>query len=287
MKRRVITTTILILLLLTGLSVLLYPVVSDYLNSLSQSRVVAQFNEDLVRLSEKDYSAIINAAREYNANLINKPNRFNMSEAEFKEYLSILDFTGRRVIGTLEIEAIKVKLPIYLGTEESILQLGIGHLGGSSLPVGGEGTHSVLSGHRGLPSSTLLTNADKLTIGDVFSLQILNETLVYQINHIVIVEPDNMEYLGIEPDKDYCTLVTCTPYGINSHRLLMRGTRIFPENGEAPATRVLRADARRVNAVVEYVIASIPILMILIIYTLVKNIKSKTTKSTKSKGRKW
>lgn len=286
MRKNVITTIILILLLVIGLSVLLYPVVSDYVNSLSQSRVVAQFNEDLVRLSETDYSAIIEAAKEYNISLLKNSNRFKMSEEEFKEYINILDFTGRRVIGTLEIEAIKVKLPIYLGTEESILQVGMGHLEGSSLPVGGEGTHSVISGHRGLPSSTLLTNADKLTIGDVFSMQILNETLTYEIDHIVIVEPDNMEYLGIDPNKDYCTLVTCTPYGINSHRLLIRGHRIFPENGDIPASRILRADARRVNAIVEYVIASIPILMILVIYTLVKNIKSKSTKSTKSKGRK-
>ena len=278
MKKRILTTIGLILLFLTGLSVLLYPLVSDYVNSLSQSRVIARFSEDLAKLSEADYEEIFEAAREYNKRLAVKPNRFILNEEELEEYFNVLDFTGRGVIGTLEIDAIKIKLPIYLGTSEGVLQAGLGHLEGSSLPVGGPGTHSVISGHRGLPSSTLLTNADRLTEGHIFILNILNETLVYKIDRIVIVEPDNIDYLGIETDKDYCTLLTCTPYGINSHRLLLRGHRIFPENiGEnaAPEARIIQDDARQAGAVAQYAIAAAPVLLIVLIYMIIKHIKLK------------
>jgi len=279
MKKRVISTIVLILLFLTGLSVLLYPLVSDYVNSLSQSRVISRFNDDLAKLSKDDYKDLIQKAREYNAKLISKPNRLMPSESDLEEYHSILDFTGRGVIGTLEIELINLKLPIYLGTEESVLSTGLGHLEGTSLPIGGAGTHSVISGHRGLPSATLLTNLDKLDLGDTFVLKILNETLTYRIDQIRTVEPDNIEYLGIDPDKDYCTLLTCTPYGINSHRLLLRGIRIFPENGEieqSSGRRILRADAEQVNPIAGYVIAAVPIILIISIYSFIKNIRTKT-----------
>ena len=272
-KKHIIATITLILLFGAGLSVLLYPVVSDYLNSLSQSRVIARYNEDLVQLSETDYSDIIEAAKKYNESLLSKPNRFNFTESELKEYYKF-DFTGRGIIGTIEIDAIKVNLPIYLGTDENVLQVGLGHLEGSSLPIGGVGTHSVISGHRGLPSSTLLTNADQLIIGDTFTLKILNETLTYQIDNIVIVEPDNLDPLGIDPEKDYCTLTTCTPYGINSHRLLLRGSRIFPENGEGIMHRIF-TDARQINIIGQYIIAAIPVLLLSSLYMLVRYITSR------------
>ena len=278
MKKRIILTfAALVLLFLTGLSVMLYPLVSDYMNSLSQSRVIAQYSRELLNLSEADYSDIINSANEYNQSLMTKQNRFTMTAEELKEYRSILDFTHSGVIGTLEIPVIKVKLPIYLGTEESTLQVGLGHLEGSSLPVGGPGTHSVISGHRGLPSSTLLTNADQLDIGDTFTLNILNEKLTYQIDHKVTVLPDDFSYLGIDPDKDYCTLLTCTPLGINSHRLLLRGSRISPEeNVKKPGNEnPLRGDARQVSAVIQYLIAAVPILIITFIYMFIKYRKSK------------
>jgi len=283
MKKYIITIAV-ILLFFVGLSVLLYPVVSDYMNSLSQSRVIAEFNDALVKLSETDYSGIINAAREYNERLMHKANRFSFTEEELEEYYSILDFTGKRVIGTLEINSIKVKLPIYLGTEEEVLQVGLGHFEGTSLPVGGAGTHSVISGHRGLPSSTLLTNVDQLDIGDIFMLTILNETLTYEIDHKVIVEPDNLSYLTIDPDKDYCTLSTCTPYGINSHRLLLRGSRIFPENSDqAPGKPSIRADARRVGVITEYIIAAVPIILLSMIYMFARYIKNKIQKKRNDK----
>ena len=277
MKKRIVITTALILLFLVGLSVLLYPLVSDYVNSLSQSRVISQYSEELAQLSQADYSEIVGAAREYNQRLISKQNRFMPSGEDLEEYHSILDFTGRGIVGTLEIELIKVNLPIYLGTGESILQVGMGHLEGSSLPVGGLGTHTVISGHRGLPSSTLLTNADKLREGDVFTLNILNESLTYMIDHIVIVEPEDLSYLEIEPGKDYCTLVTCTPYGINSHRLLIRGYRIYPETDEiqSPERRVMRSDAQPVPAVAGYAIAAVPVLLVSAVYMFIKYTKRK------------
>jgi len=284
MKKRVITVIVLALLFLAGLSILLYPVVSDYVNSRSQTRVISRFREDLSKLSEKDYSDLLEAAREYNERLLNKANRFylNENEEELAEYYSMLDFTGRGIIGTLEIEVIKVILPVYLGTQEGVLQVGIGHLEGSSLPIGGIGTHSVISGHRGLPSSTLLTNADRLAVGDVFVLKILNETLVYEIDQRKIVEPGDFNDLGIDPEMDYCTLLTCTPYGINSHRLLLRGIRIFPENSEGRIVgnnMILHADARRVGKIAEYIITAVPVLVIIMIYIFVKYL-------IKSKGRR-
>ena len=278
--KRVIILIVFILVFLIGLSVLLYPVVSDYVNTMNQSRVITDYNAQLSQLSAADYSELLNMAREYNERLPKKSNRFILTEEELEEYHKMLNFTGTDVIGTLEIEAIKVKLPIYLGTEESTLQVGIGHLEGTSIPIGGKGTHSVISGHRGLPSSTLLTNADMLDVGDIFVLKILNETLIYQIDHVIIVEPDDVGWLKIDPDEDYCTLVTCTPLGVNSHRILIRGARIFPANEDSPqqevqGRRIFRADAKHVNALVSYLLAAAPILIIVFIYNFVKSRKSK------------
>jgi len=282
MKKRVIITIALILLFLVGLSILLYPIVADYVNSQSQSRVIARYSEELSHLNETDYSDILESARAYNRRLINKQNRFVLNDEELEEYHAALDFTGKGVIGTLEIEEIKVKLPVYLGTSESILQVGIGHLEGSSLPIGGSGTHSVVSGHRGLPSSTLLNNVDKLEIGDTFVLKILNETLTYQIDHIVIVDPDNYEYLEIDSEKDYCTVFTCTPYGINTQRLLLRGCRIYPEEPEKNdeeqminTNQTLRSDANKTPPVVGYVLITVPILILSLMYMFVRYRKTK------------
>ncbi|MCL2772551.1 MAG: class C sortase [Oscillospiraceae bacterium] len=268
----------LVVLFIAGLSVLLYPAVSDYINSQSQSRVISQFNAELVKLSETDYSGIIDKAKAYNESLLNNPDRFMPTDADLKEYHSILDFSGTGVIGTVEIPEIKVKLPIYLGTDDSVLQVGIGHLAGSSLPIGGPGTHSVLCGHRGLPSSTLLTNADQLKLGDTFTLKILNETLTYQVDNIVIVLPEDMSALAIDPSKDYCTLSTCTPYGINDHRLLIRGIRIFPDDTQSPKLSSIFADASRAGTMTGYLISAAPVILVSLIYTLVRNITSKKRK---------
>ena len=277
MKKRVLTTIALVFLFLGGLSVLLYPAVSNYINSLSQTRIIDGYGAALAQLSEVDYSDILDGARAYNMELLTNANRFLPTDEELERYHRTLDFSGTGVIGTLQIEAIKVNLPIYLGTDEDTLQAGIGHIEGSSLPIGGPGTHSAISGHRGLPSSTLLTEADKLVEGDVFVLKILNETLYYEIDQRVIVLPGNLDNLAIDPNEDYCTLVTCTPLGVNSHRLLIRGRRIFPEAGEAelvPLAGNFRADARLANIIVQYAIAAVPVLFIALIFIFIKNRKT-------------
>jgi len=273
MKKRILTTIALIFLFLGGLSVLLYPSLSNYVNSLSRSRIIEEYSVALAQLSLVDYGDILERARAYNRELIANDTRFMMSDEELEVYRNILDFSGTGVIGTLKIDAIKVNLPIYLGTEEDTLQVGIGHIEGSSIPIGGRGTHSAISGHRGLPSSTLLTDADKLAEGDVFVLNILNETLYYEIDQRIIVLPENLDYLGIDPNADYCTLVTCTPYGINSHRLLIRGRRVFPEEGQTEfvSVRTFRADARPANILVQYAVAAVPVLLIASVFMLIKN----------------
>ena len=223
--KRVVFTAVVLLVFITGLTILLYPYVTGYINSLSQTRVVQQYHRDVETLSEDEFIELFEAARAYNEALAKKGSSFTLSEAEIQEYLGMLDPFGNGVIGTLTIDKINVNLPIYHGTNEGVLQMGAGHLEGSSLPIGGAGTHTVITGHRGLPTSLLLTELDKLVIGDTFTLNVLNETMVYEVDRIIVVEPHELEELAIVSDKDYCTLVTCTPYGINSHRMLIRGER--------------------------------------------------------------
>jgi len=225
MRKHAFTVSI-ILVFLIGLSVLLYPTVSSYINSLRQSRVVAGYYAGLSRLSERDFTDLLNAAHEYNRKLPGNQNRFVLSDNEMAEYMSLLNPNGNGVMGVLEIGSIDVRLPIYHGTSEGVLQIGAGHIEGTSLPVGETGTHSSVTGHRGLPSSLLLTNLDKLAKGDTFVLRILNQTLTYKVDQILVVDPEEMDPLAIDMDMDYCTVVTCTPYGINSHRMLVRGYRV-------------------------------------------------------------
>jgi len=223
---RVLAIALFVVVFLVGLSILLYPVVSDYFNSLDQSRAIRQYFSSLENLSDRDYSELFEAAHEYNEGLLRKSNRFVMNAEELAEYMSLLNPTGMNIIGTLEIDVIDVHLPIYHGTDEGVLQIALGHLEGSSLPVGGLGTHAVITGHRGLPSSTLLTNLDRMAIGDTFKINVLRETLTYMVDQMIIVEPHETAELAIVAGSDYCTLVTCTPYGINTHRLLVRGRRV-------------------------------------------------------------
>jgi len=281
MKKNVLVTVVFALVFLAGLSVMLYPKVSNYLNSLSQSQVIASYKEALANLSEEDYSEIIQAAQEYNRKLMYNQHRFKMTDEEHAEYFTMLNFTGTGIIGTIEVEMLNINLPIYLGTREEILQVGAGHLEGSSLPIGGPGVHSVITGHRGLPSSTLFTHADRLDIGDMIVLNILKEKLHYQIDHIVIVDPGNFDYLGIDANEDYCTLITCTPYGINSHRMLIRGIRVFPEEGAAlAARRAPTEEAKQLNRYAQYGISTIPAILLTVMFSLVR---SAVTKSKQKK----
>ena len=226
--RKHLLTLLIISIFAAGLSVLLYPYAGEYVTALRQSRVVGAYRDTVAALDEEDCTGLLETARTYNESLVGKRNRFILSEDEWVEYESLLNFTEGGVIGTLEIGRIGVRLPIYHGAGESALEMGIGHLEGSSLPVGGPGTHSILTGHRGLPSSILLTNMDRLSIGDTFALYVLGEILAYQVDRILVVEPDELGSLIIVPGEDYCTLITCTPYGINTHRLLVHGHRTDP-----------------------------------------------------------
>lgn len=263
--RKRLTTVILILVLLTGLSLLLYPAVSDYWNSYHQSRAIAAYTAQVEKMDPADYEAMRNAAAEYNQQLLaDTGNRYRMTEAEEKEYESLLDVTGTGVMGYVEIPKLKISLPIYHGTDAAVLQIAIGHLAGSSLPVGGEGTHCVLTGHRGLPSAKLFTNLDEMAEGDTFSLHVLDQTLTYEADQIRVVEPQELEALEIEEGKDYCTLVTCTPYGVNSHRLLVRGHRIAGQQSAAVPADAVQIDRFLVSPAVAAVLIGGVLIIILI-----------------------
>lgn len=235
---RKITGVLFILLFLTGLGILLYPTVSDRWNAYRQSQLISNYEEAVAQLDPEKHEEMWVQARQYNETLWNKENRYELSDEERAEYEGCLNLEGNGVMGYIEIPKIKCSLPIYHGTEEDVLQIAVGHLEGTSLPAGGESTHCALSGHRGLPSAKLFTNLDQLTEGDTFLLKILGETLTYEIDQILTVLPEEMEALDLAEGEDYCTLITCTPYGVNSHRLLVRGKRIENAPEEAPQPEV-------------------------------------------------
>ncbi len=212
-----------------GVGCMLYPALANLWNQIHQSYAIASYMEMIEK--EADYSDIKEEARKYNQRLADMDSRWHFTEAENAEYEKMLAATETGILGCIEIPKIHVSLPIYHGTEESVLQVAVGHMKGSSLPIGGDGTHSVLSAHTGLPSAELFTDIDQLEVGDIFTVQVLDELLTYEVDRIVVVLPEEMEYLAIEEGRDYCTLLTCTPYGINTHRLLVRGTRVENSRG--------------------------------------------------------
>ncbi len=260
MKNRLINI-LLILALVAGLSLLLYPTVSDYWNSLHASQAVASYDRAVQDMDEGRYDEILQSARRYNRDLFLRGSLFSLTDEAREDYNSQLNIDGSGVMGYIEIPTIKVSLPIYHGTSDDVLQIAVGHLEWSSLPVGGESTHCVLSGHRGLPSAKLFTNLDQLTEGNLFVIRTLDEVLTYEVDRILIVLPGEVQSLTAEEGKDLCTLVTCTPYGVNSHRLLVRGHRV--EN-QSEAVR-LTADAIRVDPLLVAPIAAIPLLLALLL----------------------
>ena len=259
-------TPLLIMILLAGLSLLLYPAVSNYWNSFHQTRAIAGYWEDVANMDTETYDRLWQEANAYNASLLTRSNAYLLSGEQKAKYARLLDVSGQGIMGYIEIPEINVSLPIYHGTEDSVLQVAVGHLDWTSLPVGGESSHCVLSGHRGLPSAKLFTNLDKLQEGDTFALRVLNEILTYEVDQILIVEPQDTDALEIEEGKDYCTLVTCTPYGINTHRLLVRGHRM--DNAEAAKTVRVTADATRIEPLLVAPVVAIPILSALLISLL-------------------
>ncbi len=268
-----LSTIFLSLAFLAGLSLLLYPTASDYWNSMHASKAVADYSAEVNRLSQTQYDEIWAAATAYNQSLQDRENDFYLTDEQKAQYEALLDVNGTGVMGYIEIPNIKLSLPIYHGTEDSVLQIAVGHLEWSSLPVGGEGTHCVLSGHRGLPSAKLFTNLDQLVEGDTFVLRVLDEVLTYQVDQILIVEPEDTDALKAEEGKDLCTLVTCTPYGVNSHRLLVRGHRI--ENQvQAEAIRVT-SDALQIEPLLVAPAVALPMLLVLLIVLLASGNKKK------------
>ena len=225
MKKKHISTIIIALIFLAGLGFLLYPTVSNLWNRAHQSRAIATYTKQVEKLDDSQNKEMLKAARKYNKSLLKKSDHWKLSKKDKKKYESLLDVSGTGIMGYIEVPKIDCSLPIYHGTDEGALQIAIGHLEGSSLPVGGKSTHCVLSGHRGLPTAKLFSNLDKLEEGDIFMIRTLDQTLTYEVDQIRIVLPDEVDDLKIEEGKDLCTLVTCTPYGINTHRLLVRGHR--------------------------------------------------------------
>lgn len=260
-KRR--ATIILLIIFVAGLSLLLYPSVSDYINSMHQSKAITTYADEVAALNREQYDAYLQAAQEYNKSILKRGNVFALSDEDKKQYTELLDISGTGVMGYIEIPIIEVTLPIYHGTDDAVLQIAVGHLDWTSLPVGGESSHCVLSGHRGLPSAKLFTNLDKLVEGDVFMLRILDEILTYEVDRILIVEPQDVEALRITEGKDYCTLVTCTPYGINTHRLLVRGHRI--ENEEEAETVRITTEAIQIEPTIAACFGAIPLLIVMLI----------------------
>lgn len=225
MKRKHISTIFIILIFLVGLGFISYPTVSNLWNQAHQSRAIATYSKQVEKLDDSENKKMLKAARKYNKSLLKKSDHWKLSKKDKKKYESLLDVSGTGIMGYIEIPKIDCSLPIYHGTDEGALQIAIGHLEGSSLPVGGKSTHCVLSGHRGLPSARLFTDLDQMEEGDVFVLNVLGRKLAYEVDQIKVVLPDEMSDLEIVQGKDLCTLVTCTPYGINTHRLLVRGHR--------------------------------------------------------------
>lgn len=265
-KKNKKTTILLFLVLFAGLSLLLYPSVSDYWNSFRQTRAIAAYIENVAELDDDSYDELWREAQEYNVSLSRSDSRFFPREEEEEVYKELLNVAGNGIMGYVEIPSIDVSLPVYHGTDDEILQVAVGHIEGSSLPVGGEGTHSVISGHRGLPSAKLFTDLDQMTEGDVFMLHVLDETLTYQVEQIHIVEPEDLSFLEIREGEDWCTLITCTPYGVNSHRLLVQGRRI-ENQGTASFGRVT-ADAVLMDRELVAVVLAIPVLIVLLLWVL-------------------
>lgn len=274
-KKSSFVTAILIAALLAGALLLLYPTVSDYWNSFHQSRAIASYAEQVADLDNNTYDQIWAEARAYNETLDNSTSRFVMTEEQRGIYEALLNVADNGVMGYIEIPRVKCNLPVYHGTDEAVLQVAIGHVQGSSLPVGGAGTHCVLSGHRGLPSAKLFSDLDQLTEGDVFLLRVLDETLTYEVDQIRTVLPSELDDLAIEEGKDYCTLVTCTPYGINSHRLLVRGHRV--ENQASASTIRVTADAMQIEPLLIAPLVAAPMLLVLLVMVLIPH-------PTKKKG---
>lgn len=271
-KRNVISTAILVVLLLVGLSVMLYPTVSDWWNSRVQTRAIATYNQSVEQMDTGDKERLLMEAHSYNATLSHLTAPFTNWE-DAGNYDKILDISGTGIMGYISIPKIQVELPIYHGTSAEVLNVAVGHLQGSSFPVGGENTHAVISAHRGLPSAKLFSDLDQLVEGDTFTVTILDEVLTYEVEKIFIVKPDELDKLAIIPGGDYVTLMTCTPYGVNSHRLLVRAHRVdtvYPHNVK------VAADAVQLDSMSVVPFIAAPLFVGLLVFWIVSSRQQKT-----------
>ena len=268
---------LLVLVLLIGLGILIYPAFSDYWNSFHQSRAIISYAESVATLNTEDYDRIWKEAMEYNRWLAEKSNQWAKDEEEEEVYNASLNLNGTGNMGVVSIPNINVNLPVYHGTEETVLQTAVGHIEGTSLPVGSIhdeedfskvefASHCVISGHRGLPSAKLFSDLDKMKLGDRFSFNVLDQTLTYEVDAINVVEPEDVKLIQIEPDQDLVTLVTCTPYGINTHRLLVRGHRV--ENEKTGLDIRITADAVRVDAIYTAPFLAAPVLALMALWVM-------------------
>ena len=260
-----LTTLILLFMVVLGAGLIAYPTFADWWNSFHQSRAVASYAEAVSVMDYSHYDAIIASAEAYNEQLAQTGVILKMEEDQLAAYNAELDITGTGIMGYIDIPKIKITLPIYHGVSESVLQVAIGHIEGTSLPVGGASSHCVVSGHRGLPSAKLFTDIDMLVAGDTWTMTVLNRTYTYEVDQIRVVEPTDLSVLQIEEGQDYCTLVTCTPYGINTHRLLVRGHRVENAQGEA----LVIADALQINTVFIAPFIAAPLIVFMIIYMMI------------------
>ncbi len=254
-----ISTIILTVILLAGVGIFLYPSVSDWWNSMHATRAISGYVTAVEDMSGQEKEDMLQAARIYNDSLSNGVN-FTLTEEQLEEYNSLLNIGGTGIMGYVQISAIGVNLPVYHSVDEGVLQIAVGHIPGSSLPVGGERVHSILSGHRGLPSAKLFSDLDQMQEGDVFTVTVLDETITYMVDQIRIVLPEETDELAIQSGKDYCTLVTCTPYGINTHRMLVRGRRIENIEGDV----VIVAEAVRIPNYIVIPAVGIPMLFLVL-----------------------
>lgn len=257
------------LVLFLGLSLMLYPILSSFLNSINQSYVEVDYMDKMAEVEEEDYSLYFAEAEDFNRRLLDREDMYDLPEEMADEYNRMLRLESTDVMGIIEIPKIKVSLPIYHGTSEFILEKGVGHIEWSSLPIGGKGTHSVLAAHRGLPTSTLFSDLNKMEKGDVFTITVLNRLMTYQVDQILVVEPEEVESMIILDGEDYCTLETCTPYGVNTHRLLVRGKRI-PNIAEEESGVDLSDKERGIEKklIVKLVIFIIVLLIIVVLLVL-------------------
>ena len=268
-KKRKWSTFILLAVFFVGLSVMLYPTISSYWNSRTQSQAIVDYEKMLESIKPEDYSAIFAQAEEYNTQLA-KLNFPLLEYIDLDGYNDILNLSGTGMMGYISIPTIGVELPVYHGTDDNVLSIAVGHLEGTSFPVGGKSTHTVVSAHRGLPNAKLFTDLDRVEVGDVFSFTILDRTITYQVDQIKTIVPSDVSDLAIEDGKEYCTLLTCTPYGINTHRLLVRGHKI---DSVQQKTIYITSDAFQIEPLIVTPIVALPILFTLMVIVLLKPVK--------------